>query len=354
MSYPILIAESLDLITLEAFVKNNKASLHTGDTLTKEEDGIIFHYRPEIASKALSLKEALASHPYQGLIIRPYAVDKDAIAACPTLKLIIRGGAGVNSIDCAYAAQHHITVENTPAQNNIATAEYVMECLLTLLGKRQLRHVDNLVKTAQKEDRLTSLPTPDHFTGSELEGKTLAIIGLGAVGQAVAKRAKAFDMQVIAYSQSFTKNSTDPRTTSLGISQAASLEEALTQADCISLHAPLTDDTHHMLNRHTLAHCKKGAIIINAARPQLIDPEALTDAIHSHQISGFAIDGDIEPLTPFIAIARDVETRNLPVQTITTHHIGDATREALTKITTQILTQVRAFFEQGKTINPVA
>ena len=331
MTNNVLIAETLDLETLRLAASSKKIVLHEKiEEHTDNNDSAIHcYYLPDIASKNKNLANIIQQKPFSALCVRPYPVTKETINAATNLRLIIRAGAGVNSIDADAANNLHIAIENTPGQNSIATAEFTWECISYLLAKRQLLHTANDVNLAYKNQTLYSLYPPENRTGFELAKKSIAIIGLGAIGSQVAKYANAFGMHVTGYSRTFTK-------------QASSLNEAIQKKNIVSLHIPLTDETQNIIGKEQFDAMQDGTIIINTARPQLIDPNSLKDAIESGKIVGFAIDGDPDQIEPFIAIANQYD--NGQNQFLCTHHIADATQEALQKLTQQFLAQIYAFY----------
>lgn len=313
----ILIAESLEP--------------HTLQTLTSQYSHLNWTYKPDISIE--HLEEIIKD--YHVLIVRPKQVTRKAIENADKLKLIIRGGAGVNSIDCAAAAEKNIIVENTPGLNSTATAEFTFQMMQYLFTKRRMFRSADAVKT----DALLSL-SPDPYQGIELKGKTIAILGLGNIGQAVARMCVGFNMNVIAYSKSFTAENIDPRVKALGIQQANNIEQAIASADIITLHMPLTQDTHHIINPSILEHAKANTTLINTARPQLISPESLPN------IAALAIDGDPDVIEPFIKYTDQIPT-------LITHHIADNTLEAQSNIAKACIEQAVAFLDKNEIINGV-
>jgi D-3-phosphoglycerate dehydrogenase len=333
----VLIAESVHLPTLTRWCEAHQGTLHHAALKAyTPSDSYQFYYQPDITVSAL--ERSLAQ--YDALIIRPKEVTANAITHAPHLKLIIRGGAGVNSIALETAKTKKVMVENTPGQNSISTAEYTFGLLYELVGRRQIvfAHVD--IMESSEAELLAMQPEP--YSGHELYGKTLAVIGLGAIGLHFATRAAAFGLNVLAYSR--TKKSEHP-----GITQTDTLEEALKAADIIALHVPLTDATRGMVNQAFLAKIKPGAMLLNTARPQLIDAKAFEQAVARGVIGGLGMDGDPDLIAPFVRIARN----HADVPMLLTHHIADSTEEAQMKITAQCLRQLGAFFEEARVENGV-
>ncbi len=341
MTKHVLIAESLDITLLRELPECYPGQVFLHEvSVDIDTPGIHLHYRPEIADDGLVLADEIARAPYEILSIRPYPVHPEAIDNAPHLKGIIREGAGVNSIAVEYAAARGIWVANTPGENSVATAEFTWEFITYLAGKRRM--LQTAYDVRQAYDTGDVLYPPTTYIGEELEGKTLAIIGLGAIGREMRKRAEAFGMKVIGYS----RNSGD----------VATLEEALQQADMVTLHTPLTAETTAMLSAPQFVAMKPGAILINTARPQLVDPQALDDAVAAGIISGFAFDGDYDKIEPYLAIAQRYEPRGAE-RFLCTHHIADSTHQAMQKLTRAFIRQLLAFYgmdgDEARVVNRV-
>lgn len=238
------------------------------------------------------------------LIIRSATkADAALIAAATKLKVIARAGVGVDNVDLEAASAKGIAVMNTPAGNTVATAELAFGLMLALA-----RHIPQAYDSMQagKWDRKS-------FMGTELRGKTLGIIGFGRIGRAIAKRAAAFEMSVIAY---------DPYVTAADGVELVDLPTLYGRADYITLHSLVNDQTYHMINAESLAQMKRGVRIVNAARGALIDEAALAEAIKSGQVAGAALDVyEEEPPPaghPLIGLAGVIDTP----------HLGASTEEA--------------------------
>ena len=193
-------------------------------------------------------------------------------AAAPPLKLIARVGVGVDSIALDAATRHGVWVATSPG-NHFAVADFAVLQILALA--RHYVRIVNQTRTGAWE----------RVAGMELRGKTLAVIGTGRIGREVAARARGFDMRVIAYDV-FEDAGWAERA---GVTYVP-LAEALAQADVITLHAPLTPETRHLLNSTTLAQCRPGVLVVNTARGPLIDEPALAAALDSGQVGGAALD----------------------------------------------------------------
>jgi D-3-phosphoglycerate dehydrogenase / 2-oxoglutarate reductase len=207
-------------------------------------------------------------------------IDKTIIDGCPNLQLIQQTGIGVDNVDVSYCTSKSILVANVPLANAVSVAEHI---LILYLAKNMKRSADTNNNHNILERRI----------GSEIQGKTLVIIGLGATGLEVAKRSKSFGMHVIAVTKSpFLKKTGGVDKAyyvdSLGGSEI--LSESISRADYISLHTPLTEQTKNMIGEREFAMMKKSAFLVNVARAAIVDREALFTALTSNKISGAAFD----------------------------------------------------------------
>lgn len=258
---------------------------------------------------------------YDALIVRSETqVTKDIIEAGEKLKVIARAGVGLDNIDVETATHHGIVVANAPTGNTISAAEHTIALMLTLA--RHIPRANARLKSGvwQRAD----------FVGTELKNKTLGVIGLGNVGSEVARRARAFEMNLIAYdpfiSPDYARN--------LKV-ELVSLEKLLKESDFITLHLPLTPETKSLIGAKELAKVKPTVRIINCARGGLIDEVALSKAIEKGKVAGAAIDVfTIEPATDSILFKSD--------KIIVTPHLGASTAEAQASIATDIAEQVLA------------
>lgn len=271
----------------------------------------------KLSLKPEELKSIIGS--YDALIVRSQTkVTAEVIIAGKDLKVIARAGAGVDNIDVKEATRQGVLVVNAPTSNTIAVAEYAFGLMLALV-----RHIP------QANDKLKSgVWAKSEFMGTELRGKTLGIIGLGKIGRAVAKRAQAFEMKVIAYSPSIPPE----HAAKLGV-KLVPLEELLKESDFISLHTKMTPKKRGMIGKKELALLKPTARIINCARGALMDEEALAKAIEERKIAGAAIDVYCEePTTDCVLL----KCENI----ISTPHIAASTIEAQTVAATIVAEQI--------------
>jgi len=271
---------------------------------------------------------------YTALVVRSQTkVGADVIAAAKNLKAVGRAGVGVDNVDVDAATKRGIVVMNTPGGNTVSTAEHAFSLLVSVA--RKIPQADASVKSGQWDRK--------SFQGVELNGKTLAILGMGRIGAEVAKRALAFGMRVLAYDPYLS----EARAKTLQVELVENLEDALPHADFVTMHMPLTDETKHMLDAARLARLKKGARIVNCARGGLIDEKALADALAAGHVAGAAIDV-FEQEPP----AGDNPLRHAP-NVVFTPHLGASTAEAQESVGIEIAHAIRAALLDGTINNAV-
>jgi D-3-phosphoglycerate dehydrogenase len=206
------------------------------------------------------------------LIVRSKTkVDKAMIDAAPKCRYIIRGGVGVDTIDVEYAKSKGIAVDNTPEASSLAVAELAFALMIAM--PNHLVRADNSMKEGKWLKK--------ELERTELNGKTLGLIGIGRIGHELALRAKAFGMSVIAY---------DKYVTSSEVASLVSLDEVYAKSDYISLHTPLTDETRGMINAASIAKMKQGIYLINTCRGQVVVEQDIADALNSGKMAGYATD----------------------------------------------------------------
>lgn len=242
----------------------------------------------------------------------------DAAAAAGRLKLIIRGGVGVDNIDVAYAEEHGIRVRNTPAASSRSVAELALGHMFALA--RYIAIANHTMRQGEWNKK--------KYEGVELGGKTLGIIGYGRIGRALAEMAQALGMKVIA---------ADPFVQAPEIVPQA---ELLAQADFVSLHVPAAKGEPPLINAETLAQMKDGAYLINTSRGALIDEAALLAALESGKIAGAALDVYAEEPTKNEALCRHPRVSVTP-------HIGGSTQEAQARIGDEIVSHILEMFPQA-------
>lgn len=258
-------------------------------------------------------------------------VTADLIAAAPQLRAIARAGTGVDNVAVDAATARGIVVMNAPGANSISVAELTMALVLALA--RKIPAADASMKRGEWDKK--------RFLGEEVRGKTLGLAGLGRIGQEVARRARAFEMTVIAHDPFISGHvARDLRI------ELVSLDELCERADYLSLHMPATPETRHAFNAARLATCKRGARIINTARGDLIDETALADALEAGHLGGAALDVfQHEPTT-------DHRLQTLP-HVVATPHIAASTREGQELVGVETATALRDYLKTGIIRNAV-
>ena len=278
------------------------------------------------AELASDLKDADA------LIVRSATkVTRELIDAAPRLRVIARAGTGVDNVDVPAATARGIVVMNAPGANSVSVAEHAMGLILSLA--RPVPAADASMKAGKWEK--------SKFAGAEIRSKTLGLVGLGKVGQEVANRAHAFEMNVVAHDPFISQQVAND----LGV-ELVSLDDLCARADYISLHLPALPSTKHIFNAERFAKCKKGTRIINTARGELIDAAALADAIEQGQVAGAGLDV-FDPEPP-----KDWRLPQMP-QVVATPHIAASTKEAQEQVGEETAAAVRDFLNEGIIRNAV-
>ena len=258
---------------------------------------------------------------FDGIVIRSQTrLTADLIARASRLKVIGRAGTGVDNVDVNAATKRGIVVVNAPESNAVAAAEHTLALALALCRNIPQAH-SSLVGGDWARSR---------FAGNELYGKTLGVIGFGRIGQLVAHRAQAFEMEVVA----FDKFVAAERFRELGVERAEASDQLYANADIVTIHLPKTLDTVNWIDAEAIAQMKDGVRIVNCARGELVDLEALEEALDSGKVAGAALDVfPEEPVTDHPLFARD--------NVVVTPHLGAATAEAQDRAGTITADQVR-------------
>lgn len=292
-------------------------------------DEIDMPFRPLSVTEAGCYIEKLK--PYDALLVRSGILSADILKHLSNLKIICVHGAGYDQIDITEAAKQNIPVLNTPGANANAVVELTFGLMLGL--QRQLLRSALIFQYQNDWEKAKCC-------GHELYGKTLGLLGLGKIGYGVAQRALAFGMNVKVY---------DPYLRYLpeeNIIVSQALDDMLSDSDIVSLHAPLTPETHHIINKNILAKMKRGSFLINTSRGGLINEHDLYDSLINGHIGGAALDVfEFEPVT-------NNRLRNLS-NIIMTPHIGGSTQEALENVAMMASEQIRIFLENHKIYNKV-
>lgn len=281
--------------------------------------GLTVDVRDDITAEELST----VLPAYDGMVVRSRTkVRQPLIDVCPSLKVIVRGGVGLDTIDADYAKSKGITVMNTPLASSASVAELTIGYMFMLA--RSIYKATASMK-AEKWDKKA-------FEGDEIGGKTLGLIGIGNIGREVAKRASALGMIVLAY---------DPYVKEIAGIKLIGLDELLAQADYISLHLPKTKESANMIGAAQFARMKNGVRIINCARGGIIDESALYDALTSGKAAGAALDVFAEePPADWKLLKLD--------NVIGSPHIGAATKEAQARVGAEVAEKLIAFAKNGK------
>lgn len=264
---------------------------------------------------------------YEVLVVRSATkVTKDVIEKGKNLKMIVRGGVGMDNIDAEAAKKANIRVENTPEASSISVAELTIAMMFALA--RKVSTADSTMKQGKWEKK--------KLEGTELYKKTLGLIGIGRIGFEVAKRATALGMPVIAYDPYLKPVPT--HISNLGIKMVSSLDEIYKESDYISIHTPLTPESKSMINKSSIAKMKKTTFIINCARGGIINEQDLAEAIKSGTIGGAAIDVyEKEPVTP------DNPLLGLGEKVLLTPHLGASSVEGQARVGDAIAEKLIAF-----------
>ncbi|MBV6521747.1 MAG: D-3-phosphoglycerate dehydrogenase [Gemmatimonadaceae bacterium] len=247
-------------------------------------------------------------------------ITRESLAKATRLKVIGRAGVGVDTIDVAAATERMIAVLTAPGGNTISAAELTMALLLSLA--RKVPAADRSMRAGEWDKK--------SFSGIELYGKTLGLVGAGRIGSQVAKRARAFGMNIVVYDPILTRDKARELDAEL-----ASLDDVIAGADVLSVHVPLNDATRGLLGTAQFARMRPTALVLNVARGGVVDETALLTALQRKQIAGAALDVyENEPLPA------DHPFRSAP-NVVLTPHLGASTHEAQEKVAIEIAEAVR-------------
>lgn len=300
-----------------------------GLKLLKDHPGI--DLRCEVAPKPEELEKFLADVAVW-LVRSETKVTADWIGKAPALRLIGRAGVGVDNIDLAAATRRGIAVINAPAANTLAAAEHTMALMLALA--RHVPQADASVKAGRWER--------GKFMGVELHGKTLGVVGLGRIGREVLRRASAFGMKVVGHDPFVS----DAQARELGV-EPMPVAEVFSRADFVTLHVPGGDKTKHLVSTEALRTAKSGLRLVNCARGELVDEQALAEALKAGRLAGAALDVfSSEPL------AAESPLRGAP-NLILTPHLGASTAEAQSRVANELSQAVVDFHERGMAANAI-
>ncbi|MEM6784250.1 MAG: NAD(P)-dependent oxidoreductase [Bacteroidota bacterium] len=290
-------------------------------------------YDPALKDDALI--EALRAEQPQGLLVRSTRVTAKALDASNALELVVRAGAGVDTIDVAGAAERGLFVANCPGKNAAAVAELAFGLIVAL----DRRIPDNVIAA-----RAGRWDKAGFSKARGLKGRTLGLVGMGHIGQAMVERARGFGMPVVAWSRSLTPE----HATALGIGYAESPVKVAARADIVSLHVASMPATHHLANRAFFEAMQPGAFFINTARDRVVDEEALAWAIRE---KGLRAATDVPAGEP--AAKQTGWTHPLAADLYLTHHIGASTAQATEAIGQEAARVILTYAETGQVPNVV-
>jgi D-3-phosphoglycerate dehydrogenase len=294
-------------------------------------------YDPELTKESLETR----LHGVGVLVVRSTEVTASAIENAKQLNLIVRAGAEYSTIDVRAASKRGIYVANCPGKNASAVAELVYGLMIAL---------DRRVPDAIASLRAGKWERQEYGKAEGLHGKALGIAGLGAIGREVANRARCFGLNVVAWSRSLTPT----RAAELGVAYAASIEELASKSQILSLHLALVDRTRQIVSRRVLERLPDRAMVINAARADLVDNEALLEAVSRR---GFRVGLDVYPDEPrgsrMLAAADVFRTHPSGGLVYGTPHIAAATDQAQLAIATETVRIIRSFLLEANVPNVV-
>lgn len=284
-----------------------------------------------------SLIEALVKDEPQVLIVRSTKVNAAALAASAALELVVRAGAGYDTIDVEAASARGIFVANCPGKNSTAVAELAIGLLIAL---------DRSIPDNVMDARSGVWNKAKYAKARGLKGRTLGVVGIGNIGRAVIRRAQAMEMRVVGWSRSLT----DEKALELGIERKASPNEVATDADVVSLHVAATPETQHLANRPFFEAMKPGAYLINTTRSKVVDEGALQWAIQEKGIRAALDVFDGEPSYKEGPLDTTLAGRT---EVYLTHHIGASTAQAQEATAIEAARVVKIYADSGVVPNCV-
>ena len=290
---------------------------------------------PEV--KADALPDLIRKIDPNILIVRSKKVNADALRAGTALTLVIRAGAGIDTIDVTAASDLGVFVSNCPAKNSIAVAELVMGLLLSC---------DRRIPDQVAELRQGKWNKAEYSKARGLHGRTLGVVGLGQIGREVAQRARAFGMRVVAWSRNLTHEEADR----LDLVYALTPLEVARLADAVTINVAATAETKHLVNAEFLAAMKPGAYLINTARGSVVDEPALQQAIRER---GIRAGLDVFQNEPTTGTGEFASALAQAPGVYGTHHVGASTDQAQVAIAHEVIRIVQSFRSTGEVPNVV-
>jgi D-3-phosphoglycerate dehydrogenase len=296
--------------------------------------GCDFSYQPDVKDEALV--EAIRSYRPDALVVRSTKVTEQMLDA-GALKLIVRAGAGYNTIDVAAASRRGVYVSNCPGKNSVAVAELALALILAL----DRRIADNV-----SELRAGRWNKKEFSKARGLLGRTLGLIGTGQIGQEVITRARAFGMRVVAWSRSLDEE----RATLLGVERMDDPLAVARESDVVSVHVALKPETRGLVGPDFFGAMKEGAYFVNTSRGEVVDQEALVRAMRER---GIRAGLDVYAAEPTSAVAEFTDEIAREPNLYGTHHIGASTEQAQEAIAAETVRIIRTFKETGRVPNVV-
>lgn len=311
---------------MKVLVSDNLSEL--GVQILREAEGISVDVKVGLSPD--ELKAVIGE--YHGLAVRGATkVTADVIAAADNLKVVGRAGTGLDNVDIPAASKRGIVVMNTPGGNTVTTAEHTVSMMMALA--RNIPQACSSMKDGKWEKK--------KFSGTEVLNKTLGVVGLGKIGAVVADRAMGLGMTVIAYDPFLSED----QAKQMGV-RLVGLDDVFREADFLTLHVPLTDETRSLINAANIAKMKNGVRIVNCSRGPVVNEDDLADAIESGKVAGAAVDVyAVEPpgLTRLVGLDR----------VICTPHLGASTKEAQDNVAVAVAEQIKDYLLDGTVQNAV-
>lgn len=298
-----------------------------------KDSGAAVTLNPELTDKTLGA----ALGQTEVLIVRSTKVKADAIEAAPALSLIIRAGAGVNTIDLKKASERGICVANCPGKNNDAVAELALGLLVS--ADRRIPDATDALRKGQWRKK-------EFGRARGLKGRVLGIAGLGGIGSSMAALGRGLGMEVIAWSRSLTPE----KAKDLGVGYCPDLNALAERADAVSVHLALTPDTKRLLGKEFFGRLRKGALFINTSRGEVVDPEALMAAVREKALR---VGLDVFDNEPAAGEAPFVDTELAGLASAATPHAGASTDQAEEAIGDEVIRIVKVYQQTGKPPNTV-
>jgi D-3-phosphoglycerate dehydrogenase len=293
-------------------------------------------YEPKVAGE--NFVKLMAEVKPVVLIVRSKKVTKEVIDANPKLEMVIRAGAGYDTIDVSHCSQKGIYVCNCPGKNSVAVAELTMGLMIAI--DRRIAEGNQLLK----EGKWAKGKFADCLG---LKGRTVGLLGIGNIGKEVAKRALAFDMKVLAVDPFLTKEQIE----GMGATKIETAKELSEQADILSIHVPALPETIGMINKEFLSHLKPDSVIINAARGNLVNEDDILE--HLDKVKGFWYGADVFKNEPAGKEADFDHKLAKHPKVVGSHHVGASTLEAETAIGIEAVRMVKEYGASKKVNNCV-